>query len=58
MAQPKRTVGLWKDAKTGVEELELEPGASALLLTLCNEWVEEWLADGRSDGGTAGQLYL
>ncbi len=56
--QPRRTVGLWKDAKTGVEELNLDPNATALLLTLCNEWIEEWMADGRSDGGSAGQLYL
>jgi hypothetical protein len=55
---PKRVVGLWKDAKTGTKELDLDPGASALLLTLCNEWEEEWMADGRSDGRTAAQLYL
>jgi hypothetical protein len=56
--QPKRVVGLWKDAKNGARELALEAGATALLLTLCNEWAVEWMADGRHDGGAAAQLYL
>jgi len=57
-ASPKRVVGLWKDARTGAQELRLDAGRSALLLTLCNEWSQEWMADGRSDKGSAAQLYL
>lgn len=57
-ASPKRVVGLWKDARNGVKELDLEVGSSGLLLTLCNEWAHEWMADGRSDEGCAAQLYL
>lgn len=57
-ASPKRVVGMWKDVKTGLRELHLDAGASALLITLCNEWAVEWMADGRSDRGTAAQLYL
>jgi hypothetical protein len=55
---PKRVVGLWKDAKNGARELALDAGSEALLLTLCNEWAEEWMADGRTDRGAAAQLYL
>lgn len=54
----RRVVGLWKDARTGVQELELQDGYDALLITLCNEWTQEWMADGRSDLGCAAQLYL
>lgn len=57
-ATPKRVVGLWKDARTGVQELALDAGSEGLLITLCNEWTQEWMADGRSDRGCAAQLYL
>ncbi|HEY0463872.1 MAG TPA: hypothetical protein VGC79_06670 [Polyangiaceae bacterium] len=57
-ASPKRVIGLWKDPRTGAQELHLEAGRTALLLTLCNEWSQEWMADGRSDSGSAAQLYL
>jgi hypothetical protein len=55
---PKRVVGLWKDSKNGVRELSLDARSEALLVTLCNEWATEWMADGRNDGGSAAQLYL
>lgn len=54
----RRTIGLWRDSKTGAQELDLDDNARALLLTLCNEWSTEWMADGRSDRGSTAQLYL
>lgn len=54
-----RVVALWKDARTGTPlELELGVGAAGLLLNLTREVVEEWTADGRSDGGATGYLLL
>lgn len=53
-ATPSRSVGLWKDARSDFVELELPRGADGLLLNLCTEVVEEWTADGRSDGGVTG----
>jgi hypothetical protein len=54
---PSRVVALWKD-RTGAKELGLEEGASALLLSVCAEWQQEWSADGRPDGWTAAELLL
>lgn len=56
--EPSRVIALWKDASRGARELELPPGASALLITLCAEYVTEWTADGRHDGGAAARLIL
>lgn len=53
-ARPSRSVALWKDARSELMEVELPAGASAVLLSLCSEAVEEWTADGRSDHGAAG----
>jgi hypothetical protein len=55
---PNRTIALWKDSKTGDREIELAPDATAVVLTLWADRVEEFTADGRSDGGTAGRLFL
>jgi hypothetical protein len=55
---PSRVVGLWKDARNGPKHLELAPAARSLLLTICNEWAEEFIADGRGDGKCAANLYL
>jgi hypothetical protein len=49
-----RVVALWKDARTGTKELKLPHGASALMLNLSVEYVEEWTADGRGDNGWSG----
>lgn len=57
-AKPSRSVGLWKDARSDFVELELPQGAAGLLLNLCTEMVEEWTADGRSDGGVTGHPRL
>jgi hypothetical protein len=52
---PCRTVALWKDARGGGSvQIELPKGKDALVLNLSVEFVEEWTADGRSDGGSAG----
>jgi hypothetical protein len=52
----RRVVALWKDAKSGAEQLELEPGAEAVLLTVNALRSTEFTADGRSDGGTSAYL--
>jgi hypothetical protein len=52
-----RVVALWKDAKSArPREIELPPGCDAvvLTLTLTDQPCEEFTADGRSDGGSAG----
>jgi hypothetical protein len=52
-------VALWKDAKTGVPiEIELPPGAQAIVLSMSVEYHEEWTADGRADGSAAGYPLL
>jgi len=54
-----RVVALWKDALTsGPVEIELPDGADGIVLTLSNEFQEEWAADGRTDGGTTGYPIL
>jgi len=56
MVQPRkgqaksRSVALWKDNGPGMVEIELPKDKDAVLLTLYNETVEEFSADGRSDG--------
>jgi hypothetical protein len=56
--EASRTIALWKDDKTGLQEIDLERGKEAVVLSVCGELKEEWTADGRSDGGTAPVLYL
>jgi hypothetical protein len=53
-----RTVVLWRDAKTGVQEIDLPQNASAILLNLSVQYDEEWTADGRGDGGVSGYPIL
>jgi hypothetical protein len=57
-APSRRCVALWSDPDNGTKELDLEPGASALWLSLCVRRVTEYTADGRSDGGMASRLVL
>jgi len=47
-------IALWKDPVTGSQEITLEPGAGAVLLTLKTTEFTEYTADGRNDGGAAG----
>ncbi|MFO7561531.1 MAG: hypothetical protein R6X02_02710 [Enhygromyxa sp.] len=55
---PRRTVALWKDPAEGAREVDLEPGAEAVVLTVAAEFVEEFTADGRTDRGAAVRLVL
>ncbi len=52
-----RSIAMWKDP-TGMREIELPPGAEAIVLSISNTYKEEWTADGRGDGGTTGSLRL
>jgi hypothetical protein len=42
-----RVIALWKDPTTGVREIPLEPGAHAVLLTLCADRATRYSADRR-----------
>jgi hypothetical protein len=55
---PRRTIALWKDPAEGAREIDLEPDAAAVVLTVAAEFVEEFTADGRSDHGAAVRLVL
>lgn len=55
---PRRTIALWKDPAEGAREIDLEPDADAVVLTVAAEFVEEFTADGRSDHGAAVRLVL
>jgi hypothetical protein len=50
-----RAVGLWKDGQSGtVQVIELPPKREAVILEINIKEVEEFTADGRSDGAAAG----
>jgi hypothetical protein len=53
-----RVIGLWKDRIQGFREIELPPGAEAVVLTLTLVDREEWTADGRGDDGQSTYLTL
>jgi hypothetical protein len=56
---PSGCIALWKDARSGsAKEINLPPGADAVVLSVAVEYCEEWTADGRGDGGNAGHPYL
>jgi hypothetical protein len=42
-----RAIALWKDPTTGVREIPLEPGADAVLLTVCMDRATRYSADRR-----------
>ena len=42
-----RVIALWKDSTTGVREIPLDPGAHAVLLTLCMDRAPRYSADRR-----------
>ncbi|MEM6531506.1 MAG: hypothetical protein AAF654_02725 [Myxococcota bacterium] len=54
----KRIIALWDEPAAEQRQLGLPDGAPALLLTLCPEFVVEYTADGRDDGGVAPRLTL
>jgi predicted amidohydrolase len=50
-----RAVGLWKDGQSGmVQEIVLPPKREAVILEINIKEIEEFTADGRSDGTAAG----
>jgi hypothetical protein len=51
-----RCVAMWKDSRTGYRAIELDPEATGVVLSLWGERVEEFAADGRSDGTMAGRI--
>lgn len=51
-------VALWKDPERGLIEIELPPGADAIVLNVSVEYKEEWSIDGRSDGNSTGYPIL
>jgi hypothetical protein len=53
---PKRTVAFWRDTRFGDRPIDLEVGAIGVVLTLWAEYIEEFTADGRRDGGCAGRV--
>lgn len=54
-AHPDRTIALWKEAKKGApQEITLDSDSAAVVLKLNLQVIEEWTADGRTDGGTSG----
>jgi hypothetical protein len=57
-AQESRSIALWRAQDSDVRELELPPGADAIVLSLANNYREQWSADGRSDRGTTGCIGL
>jgi hypothetical protein len=54
-----RVIALWKDAHFGVPvEIELPGHSTAAVLNLTVKQIEEYTADGRSDGGSTGYPIL
>jgi predicted amidohydrolase len=54
-----RAIGLWKDGQSGVvQTMELPPNREAVVLEIDIKEVEEFTADGRSDGKAAGTPQL
>ena len=57
--KPSRVIAMWKDAKSGAPvQIELPEKAEAVVLSLAVDKIEEWTADGRSDGGATGYPIL
>lgn len=53
-----RCVALWKDADHEAREIDLPPGAEALVLCLSHESRDQWTADGRRNGERKGHVTL
>lgn len=45
--EPSRVIALWKDPTRGVREIPLDPGAQAVLLTVCMDRAPRYSADRR-----------
>jgi hypothetical protein len=57
-ASRSQAVALWKDPERGLIEIDLPPGADAIVLNISVDYKEEWSIDGRSDGGATGYPIL
>jgi hypothetical protein len=55
---PRRTIALWRDSKNYDVPIDLDQDATAVVLTIWADRVEEFTADGRSDQALAGRLTL
>lgn len=51
-------VALWKEASEDAIEIEMPPGADALVLCLSKDREKQWTADGRHDSGETGRVRL
>jgi hypothetical protein len=54
----RRTVAMWKEPDKTAEELDLEPGDHALLISLAMELRDQESLDRRKDGGTTVKFQL
>jgi hypothetical protein len=53
-----RAVAMWSDPTAGLRQIELEPGASALLITTSVEAATVWTADGRRHSANTPSISL
>jgi hypothetical protein len=57
-AAPSRSIALWKDSERGLTEVELAPGADAVLLVASETRETAWTADGRRHTNGTPRLVL
>ena len=53
-----RSIALWKDAERGLKEIELSPGADAVLLIASGDRETVWTADGRRHADATPRVVL
>jgi hypothetical protein len=54
---PSAVVALWKEPSGGAREIPLEPGAHAVLLTVCGDIATRRSADGRRPADTGASIF-
>jgi hypothetical protein len=54
---PSTTIALWKEPAEGAREIPLEPGAQAVLLTICGDIATRRSADGRRPADTGASVF-
>jgi hypothetical protein len=54
---PSTVIALWKDSTGGAREIPLEPGAHAVLLTVCGDVATRRSADGRRPADTGASIF-
>lgn len=57
-ASPSRSIALWKDVERGLKEIELAPGADAVLLIASDDRETAWTADGRRHAEATPRVVL